>query len=162
MEPVKNGRRLSRRDIDKANVQYYQMGGRSADPSAAEGTSDFFMIDGEPMSTQQLMRLLRAEGYSGANIESVVKGLTPGLDPEGTYTPKGLSEAVALQQKGTKMPTDSQEYRQLSDMIRRLRGSQGKVFRHTMRGGASTPAGYMDPSRDVRNLLSGLSNFSRE
>ena len=159
MRPIKNGRRLSRRDADMANIDYYQMGGRSADSD--DGTSDFFMVDGEPMSPQQLVRLLRAEGYSGENLRNAIDDLTPSLDPRGMYTGAGLSEAVSLQQQGSRMPSDSREYGEISDRVRRLRGSQGKVFRHPMRGGASVPSGYMDPSKDVRNLLTGLAGFSR-
>lgn len=136
------------------------MGGRSAE-SLNDGTSDFFMVDGEPMSPQQLVRLLRAEGYSGENLINALDDLTPALDPRGIYSREGLSEAVSLQQRGSRMPSDSREYGEISDRIRKLRGSQGEVFRHPMRGGASVPSGYMDPSKDVRNLLTGLAGFSR-
>jgi len=161
MKPIKNGPNLPRRDIDSAKIEYYQMGGRSAEASANEGTSDFFMVDGEPMSSQELVRLLRAEGYSGKNLVNAVDDLTANLDPRGTYTREGLHEAVSLQQKGARMPSDSQEYKDLSDRIARLRGSHGKVFRHFAHEGAPVPDGYMDPSTDVRNLIKGLSSFSR-
>lgn len=145
------------RDYSQMDISYMHPGGYEEGSRDASG---YFMVDGRPMSSKQMVDLLRSQGFSGDNLMKEMRRLNPNLPSGSYYNEETLNKAADVLRMIQNTPEGrQQDIDRLREQQFELRGSPGKTFRFPVQAGSTPPDSVPDPSRNLQNLLMGLREF---